>query len=124
MKLAEKAMHAVLEKPKPEEPPHAEFHTPPGSFQRGQPLAIVAHEFKVVGVRLRYRHVNQAETWQMVEMELAEKNCRAVIPAAYTDSSFPLQYHFQIRTATSTTRLYPGLQPGWHGQPYFFVRQA
>jgi hypothetical protein len=124
-KMADQAMHAVLTKPKHDEPPPlAEFHLPPPSFQRGQPLAIVAHAPQLTGVRLRYRHVNQAETWQMIEMELAEKNYRAVIPADYTDSPFPLQYHFQIRAETGATRLYPGLQPGWRGQPYFVVRQA
>ena len=132
-KLVEQAMRTVQEKPKHDDPPSlAEFHTPPPSFQRGQPLTIVAHAPKFAGARLRYRRVNQAETWQMVEMELAEKNYRAVIPAAYTDSPFPLQYHFQIRTSDSALRtphsaicfLYPGLQPGWQGQPYFVVRQG
>ena len=42
-KLAEQAMRVVLEKPKHDEPPPAEFHTPPASFKRGQPLALVAH---------------------------------------------------------------------------------
>jgi hypothetical protein len=134
-KVVEQAMHAVLAKPKHDDlpslrfgaasqPPLAEFHNPPPSFQRGQPLTIVAHAPKFAGVRLRYRHVNQAETWQMVAMEPAEKKYRAVIPVAYTDSPFPLQYHFQIRAETGMTRLYPGLHPGWHGQPYFVVRQA
>jgi hypothetical protein len=135
LKLVEQAMHAVLEKPKPAElsPQHfgatsplplTDFHQPPPSFKRGQPLTIVAYAPKLAGVRLRYRRVNQAEIWQMVGMERIEKNYRAVIPADYTDAPFPLQYHFQIRAETGTTRLYPGLQPGWHGQPYFVVRQA
>ena len=124
-KVVEQAMHAVLTKPKHDEaPPLAEFHLPPPSFRRGQPLAIIAHALKLAGVRLRYRRVNQAETWQMVEMELAEKNYRAVIPTAYTDSPFPLQYHFQIHAETGAARLYPGLQTGWRGQPYFVVRQT
>jgi hypothetical protein len=125
VKAIEQAMDAVRENPKPAEPPPlAEFHTPPPSFRRGQPLTIIANTHKAGGVWLRYRHVNQAETWQMVAMELAEKNYRAVIPADYTDSPFPMQYHFQIRAETSATRLHPGLKPGWQGQPYFVVRQA
>jgi hypothetical protein len=132
-KLVEQAMRAAVEKPN-----HAalsslaEFHQPPATFKRGQPLAIVAHAPKTAVVRLRYRRVNQAEDWQMVEMEQSGKDFHAEITAAYTDSPFPLQYHFQVRTSDSAVRnpqsaicfLYPGLQPGWQGQPYFVVRQA
>jgi hypothetical protein len=108
------------------------IHEPPPSFRRGQALAIIAHAPQLAGVRLRYRHVNQADSWQMVEMERTGKDFRVEIPAAYTDSPFPLQYHFQIRISDSAVRnpqsaicfLYPGLKPGWQGQPYFVVRQA
>jgi hypothetical protein len=124
-KVIEQAMRAVLEKPKHGAPPSLpEFHAPPGSFQRGRLLDIVARAPKLAGVRLRYRHVNQAENWRMVEMELAGKNYHAAIPADYTDSPFPLQYHFQIRAKSGDVRLHPGLQPGWRGQPYFVVRQG
>ena len=60
----------------------------------------------------------------MVEMEQAGKDFRAEIPAAYTDSPFPLQYHFQIRDGSGKVGLLPGLKPGWQGQPYFVVRQT
>jgi hypothetical protein len=61
----------------------------------------------------------------MIEMNLSEGNYAAAIPAEYTDSSFPLQYHFQmLAAADGPARLHPGLKPGWRGQPYFFVRQV
>jgi hypothetical protein len=127
-KVIEHALRAVLEKPRDEYPLPAEFHTPSPSFQRGQALTISADKTnrraKIFGVRLRYRHVNQAEVWRMVEMELAGGKYRAVIPADYTDSPFPLQYHFQVRNESDGARPYPGLQPGWRGQPYFVVRQG
>ena len=65
-----------------------------------------------------------AETWRMIDMELAGKNYAATIPADYTDSPFPLQYHFQVRNESDGARPYPGLQPGWRGQPYFVVPQG
>jgi hypothetical protein len=128
-KVIEQAMQAVLTKPKHDEhPPLAGLHTPPPSFRRGQPLPIIAHVpqvrnlGKISGLRLRYRRVNQAETWQMIEMELSGADYHAVIAADYTDSPFPLQYHFQIRADSGSAWLHPGLEPGWHGQPYFVVR--
>jgi hypothetical protein len=124
-KVVERAVRAVQEKPRPAEPSVlADFHQPSLSFQRGQSLTILAHAPNLAGVRLRYRHVNQAEAWQMVEMERTEKDFRADIPAAYTDSPFPLQYHFQIHNENGGAQLLPGLKPGWEGQPYFVVRQA
>ena len=77
LKAIEVAMRAVLEKPGRGEPLPVAFHTPPPSFQRGQPLAIAAHLPKSDGVRLRYRHVNQAENWRMVDMELTGKDYAA-----------------------------------------------
>ena len=124
-KTVEQAMNAVHENLKPANLPLlADFHQPPSSFKRGHSLAIAVHAPKVAGVRLRYRRVNQAEDWQMVDMEQAGKDFRAEISAAYTDSPFPLQYHFQIHDSNSVVRLHPGLRPGWQGQPYFVVRQA
>jgi len=124
-KLIEQAIRAITDTSKHDEPlPLAEFHTPPPSFRRGQALALAARANQADRLRLRYRHVNQAEAWQTVEMEPMGKDFRAVIPADYADSPFPLQYYFKLRTGNGNTRLHPGLQPGWRGQPYFVVRQG
>ena len=130
-KLIKQAMRAVFARSKDNEhPPLAGLHEPAASFRRGQTLIIVAHVPKVgnlariSGLRLRYRHVNQAETWQMIEMKRVGDDYQAVIAAAYTDSPFPLQYYFQIRNVSGNAWLHPGLEHRWHGQPYFFVRSA
>ena len=130
-KIIEQAILLILTKPKLDEhPPLAGFHTPPPSFQRGQPLSVIAHvpegghATKISGVCVRYRRVNQSEVWRMIEMERLGADYHAVITADYTDSSFPLQYHFQIRADSDHVSLHPGLQPGWRGQPYFVVRQS
>jgi hypothetical protein len=131
VKTIKRAMRAVLVKSEPHEnPTPAIFHEPSLSFQRREPLPIVVHVPNVgdlapiPGLRLRYRHVNQEEVWQVMEMERVGNDYRIVIAADYTDSPFPLQYYFQIRNDAGKTWLHPGLKPGWHGQPYFFVRQA
>jgi hypothetical protein len=106
------------------------FHLPPPSFIRGKPLVLtaalarVSQPPKLARVRLRYRRVNQAESWQTVEMETAAAGYRAEIPAAYGDSPFPLQYHFALCPVVGVPELYPALHPGWQGQPYFVVRQT
>ena len=124
-KIILQAMHKVFAKPPPESnPPLPGLHEPAASFRRGQSLTVSAHAPDVDGVCLRYRRVNQAETWQAVEMEHSGSDYRAVISASYTDTPFPLQYYFQLRDRSGTARLAPGWEHPWHGQPYYFVRQA
>jgi hypothetical protein len=92
-------------------------HTPPSHFYPGKDLEIVVDGN---GGRLLYRHVNQAERWQNVDMEVrGEGGMRAVIPAAYTNSKFPIQYYFEL-----SRDLYPGFGPDHAGTPYFVVRPA
>jgi hypothetical protein len=104
------------------------FHVPPHSFVRGQPVLITAsnprERPKLAGVRLRYRRVNQAEAWQELNMERSGAGLNAEIPAGYSDSPFPLQYHFVLEPVGRAPELHPGFEPGWHGQPYFILRQA
>ncbi len=130
-KITEKAIREMLSPPpRPDAARLAGFHTPPNSFTRSQPFAVIASLAsvkkapKLGRVRLRYRHVNQAETWQFMEMSGSGANYRAEIPAAYADSPYPLQYHFEICPLAGAPELYPGLHPGWQGQPYFVVRQT
>lgn len=124
-KIVWQAMDAVYAKPRGH-PLFAGLHTPPSSFRRGEALAVVARvpHSGTLAMHLRYRRVNQAESWQTVEMQKTGEDYSAAITAAYTDSPFPLQYYFQIRDGKSHAWLHPGLQPGWNGQPYFVVRQA
>jgi len=126
--VIKQAVQAVLNKSQAEERPVlTDLHTPPASFQRGNPLPVVARAGSSVpinGLHLRYRHVNQAELWQSVEMQRTGDDYQAVIAAEYTDSPFPVQYYFQIQTGSGKAWLYPGLEHRWHGQPYFFVRQV
>ncbi|MGA2540595.1 MAG: twin-arginine translocation signal domain-containing protein [Verrucomicrobiota bacterium] len=130
-KITEKSIRDILSPPPRADAARlAGFHTPPKSFIRGQAVAVTATVArvkpapKIASVRLRYRRVNQAETWQSVEMTGSSGNYRADIPAAYADSPYPLQYHFVIEPLAGATELHPGLRPGWQGQPYFVVRQT
>jgi hypothetical protein len=101
-------------------------HTPPRSFERGQPLTI---EVKATGtapqVQVHYRHVNQAESWRREAMSVDAGVHRAVLTADYTASPFPLQYYFEcVSGSRSKPTLFPGFDETWANRPYFVLRQA
>jgi hypothetical protein len=95
-------------------------HVPPRSFRRGQPLALRV-EGGVTGVRLRYRHANQAETYRSADMSATGDGHRAEIPGDYTDSPYPLVYFFEIRDGRRAW-LHPGFAADLSNQPYYVVR--
>jgi hypothetical protein len=101
-------------------------HVPPPNFVPKQELPIVltmAQAHVPISVSLRYRHVNQAERYQLLEMRLNGAKAEASIPASYIDSVFPIQYYFELRT-NQRAWLYPGLNADLNNQPYFVVRSA
>ena len=101
-------------------------HLPPTHFVPGTPIQVtlaVPNDIHLVGVRLHYRHVNQAEDYQVMELERHASEYRASIPATYTSSSYPLQYFFELRQE-SGAQLYPGFAADRANQPYFVVRAA
>ena len=101
-------------------------HQPPAAFRakEAMPLKIAVPVRKVASVRMYYRHVNQAERFQSIEMEKRGDAWAASIPAAYTDSPYGLQYYFEVRESSAKAWLYPGLGPELTNQPYFVVRRG
>jgi hypothetical protein len=96
-------------------------HTAPISFHPGSelPLAITTPAV-VTDAILWYRHVNHGERWLSVPMHQTDTAHTAAIPAAYTDSPYPLQYYFELHTATAAT-LHPAFNPTLSNQPYYAV---
>lgn len=96
----------------------------PSGFAPSQPLelTLVVADQDIETVRLHYRHVNQAEAWQVAEAIAANGAFSASIPAAYTATAFPLQYYFELRGAQRAD-LFPGLAPDLAGQPYVVTRR-
>ena len=98
-------------------------HTPRTRFVPGQPLEIdLSLETPAASVILYYRHVNQAERFNLAAMERREQRCRVTIPATYTDSVYPLEYYFEVKSTTGKTLLYPGFGKDLTNQPYFVIR--
>lgn len=98
-------------------------HTAPASFARGQAVALTAAVSKeLTRATLWYRHVNAAERWIATDMTAAADGWQASIPAAYTDSPYPLQYYFEFRRGPGRAWIYPGFDETLLNQPYVVVR--
>src|SRR5262249_2641271 len=81
-------------------------HEPLKKFRPGEEITISATvnnpknliSGQLQTAQLYYRHVNQAENYQTVEMKVDGDRWVTVIPADYTQSPFPLQYYFKLRS--------------------------
>ncbi len=98
-------------------------HTPPASFRRGQDLVLGLPAGDLQAAQLHVRHVNQAEGWQVIPMVNRDGQFVATVPAAYTNSPFPLQYFFAAHR-NGSAGMVPGLTADLCNQPYFVLRQA
>lgn len=102
-------------------------HVPPSTFRPGEPLtldpAVGDAGSSVASVGLRYRHLDQAEVWEEIEMTRERDRFVATIPGDYSDSPYALQYHFVVRDGQGRARLHPGLGAELSDRPYHVVRQ-
>ena len=102
-------------------------HQPPAHFRSGAPVPLeiaLEQNRSAAAARLYYRHVNQAERYRSAEMQADGNRFRALIPAEYTDSPYPLQYYFEFKESREKAWLYPGFTPELTNQPYFVLRRA
>jgi hypothetical protein len=101
-------------------------HTPPESFCPGQSLSLSldvlpsAEALTLSSVRLFYRHVDQAERWTSIETSSQGGRYMASIPAEYANSTYALQYYFQLQNKDAAW-LYPGFNQTLSNQPYYAV---
>ncbi|CAN5596844.1 hypothetical protein BH10ACI4_BH10ACI4_18570 [soil metagenome] len=100
-------------------------HTPAAIFQAGsaQPIELQVPS-GISGVRLKYRHVNQAEYYETLEMIGEGGKYQANISADYTKTDFSLQYYFELQHSPTMETMYPGLGADLTDRPYFLVEQA
>jgi len=78
---------------------------------------------EIAGVSLRYRHLDQSELYEHVEMERDEGRYVATIDGRYSDAPYALQYLFVVRDPDGGAWLYPGLAADLSNQPYYLIRQ-
>jgi hypothetical protein len=102
-------------------------HTTPDAFHPKQPLDLELAMLPgrtASAVRLYYRHVNQAERFQVTELKGAAGRYRGTVPAEYTDSPYALEYYFEVIGGPLRAWLCPGFAPSLANQPYFVVQRA
>ena len=98
-------------------------HTPADSFHPGSDLVLtISTPSTVTDAVLWYRHVNHGERWRSVPMQHSAGAHSAAIPADYTNSLYPLQYYFELRTASVAT-LHPPFNSTWSNQPYYAIHK-
>lgn len=96
-------------------------HIPPASFQPGSDLTLtISTPSTVTESVLWYRHVNHGERWLCVSMQHSAGAYSAIIASDYTNSLYPLQYYFELRTASAAT-FHPPFNSTWSNQPYYAV---
>jgi hypothetical protein len=104
-------------------------HEPPPPFRPGEPIVVSfgiedGDSPLVLSARLRYRRLDQSQTYDEVEMTRAGDGFVATIPGEITGSAFPIQYHAVFVDAEGGAWLHPGLGAELSGQPYHVIRQA
>ena len=119
-----RAVAAVLTPPP--RPKAAVTHTAPSTFRGGADLAIdcVGSSEAVQSATLCYRHINQAERYERAPMARNGSRFQAVVPAAYTEAPYSLQYYIIFHTAPDRASIYPGFAPDRLNLPYVVVRKA
>jgi hypothetical protein len=68
--------------------------------------------------------VDQAERFNRTRMTGDSSQYRATVPAAYTDSFYPLQYYFEVTKSDGVVQLHPGFSTDLTNQPYFVLRRS
>lgn len=126
--LTRQVIHEALGRPP--RPASQWHHVPATAFRAGAPLPIEVQVKEPPALanklspRLHYRHVNQAEEYQMSEMVERGGYYQAEISADYTQSPYALEYFFEIHNGSNQAWLLPGFDPNDPIQPYFLVKRT
>ena len=100
-------------------------HTPSHQFEAGKTIELVtAVARKAASVKCHYRHVNQSEDYESMDMTSSGQGYQSVIPSSYSNTNYPLEYYFEVRLPGADPALYPGFNRELANQPYFVVRRG
>jgi len=102
-------------------------HQPPSNIQGGYPLTLqltIETGFTLSKIHIHYRHLNQSEAYEIIEMSQRNGHFQATIPGEYTNSPYPLLYYFELFDPKGRAWIYPGFNPGLANQPYIILQHA
>jgi hypothetical protein len=96
-------------------------HTIPEMYEQGKPLELVftSQSSRIKKVKIHYRHVNQAEAYNIEPMKGKNGIWRFTIPGDFLHSKYPLMYFFELLDGKGNAWLYPGFEENLANQPYF-----
>lgn len=117
---------ADLERLVPPPPDWTVQHAAPATFRPGQPLrlTLTVGASDRLTVTLHYRPLNQALAYRTLPLTGEGDRYQVTIPAAETQTSYPLQYYFVLRDDRGRAALFPGLGPDLANAPGFVVWPA
>src|SRR5260370_37105763 len=95
----------------PARPALAVRHIPKDKFHAGQPLVgtLDCGAAALHGVRLHYRHVNQAERWQSVELVRTRTSFQGEFSYGITAGRRALQDDFALAVCSAPTPVFHAL---------------
>jgi hypothetical protein len=64
-----------------------------------------------------------ADSYESADLSNTGDKYRALIPAEYTKTEYPIEYYVELRKE-KTAAIFPGLGPNLINQPYFVVRRV
>ncbi len=108
----------------PQRPSFAVDHKPAETFKRGANLNVELNATggSIAGIQCLYRRTHQAEPWNTLAMQSTSSGWRGAITGPVVESTFPVQYYFELTDSSGRCGLYPGFEKDWSNQPYFVVR--
>jgi hypothetical protein len=95
----------------------------PDTLQPGQDFVVTLPGSFETAPTLHFRHINQAERWNSLQMSQDGNGYKATIPADYTNSKYHLQFFVSARE-NGEQILSPGLDDDLANEPYYTVLHA
>ena len=110
---------------RPKRPKAACTHNQPQKFNAGKSVELeISVNATPKSIKLYYRHVDQAERFESIEMNMKGNKFTATIPVEYTITPFPIQYYFEIKNTQESVWMHPGFNADQTNQPYFVIRKV
>jgi hypothetical protein len=119
---APQILHAATHAPA--RPAFDAHHEAQPKFVRGQPIQILLRSgsSSIASVQCLHRRTHQAEPWNAAPLEKVAGGWSGSISGPVVESSYPVEYYFELVDSTGRVAMHPGFNQDWSNQPYFVTR--